>query len=135
MPRLVAPEAYAQVLHWGLGLTDLAKHAFGMDSELPRGVLGAEARAALRAKIEAAQPRHLAFTSLAGGRAYLRRPAGFGEQAERIGMTRIWLLPSPSPAALWNWQANVHWWAKLAEVVGEPEGAAAGASRNGSPRA
>jgi double-stranded uracil-DNA glycosylase len=118
-PRCIPPEAYREVLQHRLGLTDLAKYAFGMDSELPRGVLGAEARAALWAKIEVAQPRHLAFTSLAAGRAYLRRVESFGEQAERIGATRIWALPSPSPAALWNWEANVHWWATLAQAADE----------------
>jgi G:T/U-mismatch repair DNA glycosylase len=43
--------------------------------------------------------------------------AGFGEQDETIGATRLWLLPSPSPAANGNWRAHQHWWRKLAEAV------------------
>ena len=35
-----------------------------------------------------------------------RRAAGFGEQPERIGRTRLWVLPSPSPTAGWNWSAT-----------------------------
>ena len=39
----------------------------------------------------------------------------FGEQSERIGRTRLWLLPSPSPTAGWNWESNKHWWRGLAD--------------------
>ena len=63
-------------------------------------------------------PAILAFTSLTAGRRYLRRDAGFGEQRETIGATRLWLLPSPSPAANWNWAANAAWWRALAEAAG-----------------
>jgi TDG/mug DNA glycosylase family protein len=98
-----------------LGLTDIAKHVSGMDRELPPGALGRQACAELKAKIEAVEPKWLAFTSLAAGRRYLGRPAGFGEQPERIGGTRVWLLPSPSPAAGWNWDRHKHWWRTLAD--------------------
>ncbi|MFZ0603913.1 MAG: hypothetical protein WAN05_21595, partial [Roseiarcus sp.] len=57
------------------------------------------------------------FTSLAAGRRYLGHAAGFGEQRERIGRTRLWLLPSPSPTAGWNWNANQHWWQALADAA------------------
>ena len=114
-PRLMRPEDYPELPQWGLGLTDLAKHLSGMDRELPSGALGRDACAALGAKIAAAEPDWLAFTSLAAGRRYLGRPAGFGEQRERIGRTRLWLLPSPSPTAGWNWDRNTHWWRALAD--------------------
>jgi double-stranded uracil-DNA glycosylase len=114
-PRKLEPEDYPELPQWGLGLTDIAKQVSGMDSELPPGALGREACDALEAKIAAAEPEWLAFTSLTAGRRYLRRPAGFGEQRERIGRTRLWLLPSPSPAAGWNWESNAHWWRRLTE--------------------
>jgi double-stranded uracil-DNA glycosylase len=116
----------------GLGLTDIAKHVSGMDRELPQGALGREACAALKAKITAAEPEWLAFTSLTAGRRYLGRAAGFGEQPERIGRTRLWLLPSPSPTAGWNWSSNTHWWRMLADEASlpsswrEPKGAPRG---------
>jgi TDG/mug DNA glycosylase family protein len=118
-PRLMRPEEYADLPQWGLGLTDIAKHVSGMDRELPRGALGREACAALEARIRAAAPRLLAFTSLTGGRRYLGRAAGFGEQPERIGATRVWLLPSPSPTAGWNWEQHKHWWRMLADEARE----------------
>ena len=61
----------------------------------------------------------LAFTSLAAGRRYLGRAASFGEQPERIGRTRLWILPSPSPTAGWNWERNKHWWRMLADEASE----------------
>jgi TDG/mug DNA glycosylase family protein len=115
-PRLIRPEEYAALPQWGLGLTDIAKHVSGMDRELPRNALGREACAALETRIRTAAPRLLAFTSLTGGRRYLgRATAGFGEQPERIGATRVWLLPSPSPTAGWNWEQHKHWWRMLAD--------------------
>ena len=92
-----------------------------MDRELPAGALGPDACAALKAKIAAAEPEWLAFTSLTAGRRYLGRPAGFGEQPERIGRTRLWVLPSPSPTAGWNWDSNAHWWRMLADAARSAE--------------
>jgi double-stranded uracil-DNA glycosylase len=113
-PRQLRPEEFGLLPQWGLGLTDIAKTVSGMDRELPPGALGREACAQLKAKILAAEPELLAFTSLAAGRRYLGRAAGFGEQPERIGRTRLWLLPSPSPTAGWNWARHEHWWRTLA---------------------
>jgi TDG/mug DNA glycosylase family protein len=114
-PRLLRPEEYGLLPQWGLGLTDLAKHVSGMDYQLPRGSLGDEACAALTAKVREMQPKLLAFTSLAGGRRFLGRVAGFGDSGAQIDETRIWLLPSPSPAAHWNW--DLAWWRRLAEAA------------------
>jgi TDG/mug DNA glycosylase family protein len=116
-PRLLQPEEFADLPQWGLGLTDIAKHLSGMDRELPPAALGREACAELKARIEAASPRWLAFTSLTAGRRYLGRAAGFGEQTDRIGKTRLWVLPSPSPAAGWNWGRHERWWLALTDAA------------------
>jgi double-stranded uracil-DNA glycosylase len=114
-PRRLQSSEFHLLLDWGVGLTDLAKNAYGMDKELPPGSLGEPARERLRERILKHQPAILAFTSLTAGRSYLRRSADFGEQDEAIGATRIWLLPSPSPAANWNWGAHERWWRALGE--------------------
>jgi double-stranded uracil-DNA glycosylase len=114
-PRLLAPRDFATLPTFGLGLTDIAKSVSGMDKQLPAGALGRGPCEAMARRIAAARPAILAFTSLTAGRRYLRRDAGFGEQAETIGATRIWLLPSPSPAANWNWDEA--WWRALAEAA------------------
>jgi TDG/mug DNA glycosylase family protein len=114
-PHRLRPHEFATLPRWGLGLTDIAKSVSGMDKQLPPGSLGREPCRTMAAKIAAAQPNILAFTSLTAGRRYLGRSAGFGEQPETIGATRIWLLPSPSPAANWNWEEG--WWRALAATA------------------
>ena len=114
-PRLLAPEEFRAMPEFGLGLTDIAKTVSGMDRELPKAALGAAACQALMDKIRRARPKILAFTSLTAGRRYLRRDASFGEQEETIGATRVWLLPSPSPTANWNWDES--WWRALAAAA------------------
>ena len=117
-PRLLDPSEFATLPQFGVGLTDIAKHVSGMDKELPASALDHAACAAMETKIRACAPAFLAFTSLTAGRRFLRRAAGFGEQRETIGATRVWLLPSPSPAANWNWPANAVWWRALAAAAG-----------------
>lgn len=128
-PRLVDPEDYGDLPLFGLGLTDLAKSVYGMDRELPCDALGAAARAELIEKVLRTQPQCLAFTSLAAGRGALGRTAGFGESAERFGATRVWVLPSPSPAARGSFDER--WWRALAEAY--PAGDPSAAPRNSAP--
>ena len=115
-PRLMKPAEYPLMPGFGLGLTDVAKYASGMDRELPRGALGREAQAILARKIEFFAPALLAFTSLTGARRFLgRADVRFGEQPERIGETRVWALPSPSPTAGWNFDIGP--WKALGEAA------------------
>jgi len=115
-PRLLAPAEYPLMPSFGLGLTDIAKTVSGMDKELPAGALGRLACEAMRARIERFEPAILAFTSLTAGRRFLRHDATFGPQEERIGQTRLFVLPSPSPAAGWNWDER--WWRSLSDAAG-----------------
>ncbi|HEY0266322.1 MAG TPA: mismatch-specific DNA-glycosylase [Rhizomicrobium sp.] len=114
-PRLFAPADYPLLLDLGIGLTDIAKHVYGMDHQLPTGALGAEAVAALKARIRKARPRILAFTSLNGGRKAMGAKAAAGEQPEKLGETRVWILPSPSPLAANHW--DIRPWRDLAQAV------------------
>ena len=116
-PRLLAPEEFGALPGFGVGLTDIAKTVSGMDKQLPPGALGRAACEEVARKIQDAAPRILAFTSLTAGRRFLRRQAGLGEQPETLGVTRIWLLPSPSPAANWTWDPGP--WRALAQALGE----------------
>lgn len=111
-PRLFAPAEFPQLPAIGIGLTDLAKHHMGNDDELPRDAFDV---AALRERIERHAPRLLAFTSKAAARAALGRMAGDGLQEERIGDTRLFVLPSPSGQARGHWDL-AHWQALAALV-------------------
>jgi TDG/mug DNA glycosylase family protein len=116
-PELFAPRDYERLWELGIGLTDIAKFSYGMDHQLPRHALGKSAAKALEARIRAIAPRHLAFTSLNAGRKVLGARAAAGEQPERLGETRLWVLPSPSPLAANHW--DIAPWAALARAVRE----------------
>jgi TDG/mug DNA glycosylase family protein len=118
-PRLLAPAEYPELLVHGIGLTDIAKYVSGQDNQLPKRSLGAAAILALRKRMLRFQPKILAFTSLEGGRRFLGHKATFGAQPETIGATHIWILPSPSPKAHWNW--NERLWRELSMDVKKME--------------
>lgn len=110
-PRLIEPGEFRTVLAFGIGLTDMAKSASGGDAELPAG---ADDAAALRRKIEAFRPAILAFVGKRAAQVFLGRAAGYGPQAETIGSTRLYVLPSPSGAARRWWDER--WWRELAAL-------------------
>lgn len=114
-PHLFAPDDYEKLWDLGIGLTDIAKFTYGMDHQLPKDALGAEAVAALKARILKAKPAILAFTSLNGGRKVMGAKAVAGEQQEAIGDTRVWILPSPSPLAANHW--DIKPWRDLGRAV------------------
>jgi TDG/mug DNA glycosylase family protein len=110
----LAPSEYMRVLEFGIGLTDLCKSVFGNDSELARTAFNANA---LRKKIGDCQPAFLAFTSKKAGQVFCGRRATLGWQADPIDKTRIYILPSTSPSARWQWQEHRHHWQILADAV------------------
>jgi double-stranded uracil-DNA glycosylase len=118
-PHLFTPHDYEKLWELGIGLTDIAKHVYGMDHQLPKDALGPEAVAALKARLLRAKPRILAFTSLNGGRKVMGAKAVAGEQPQRLGETRVFILPSPSPLAANHW--DIKPWRDLAKAVAQLE--------------
>lgn len=117
-PRLLAPAEFRDVLQFGIGLTDVAKHHFGSDAELPRGAFDA---ASLQRKLACYRPRIVAFTSKNAARAGLAlgsRNPDYGEQAFTLGQSRVIVLTSPSGQARGFW--DVEPWRQLAEAVAHP---------------
>jgi len=114
-PRLFAPHEYELLWEHGIGLTDIAKHVYGMDHQLPPEALGGDAATALRARVLKVQPAILAFTSLNAGRKVMGAGASAGEQEAKLGDTRVFILPSPSPLAANHW--DIAPWQMLAKAV------------------
>ena len=114
-PTLLSPQQYRELPHYGIGLTDLIKTHSGMDHQIPLTELAEDSRARLRATILKFRPAFLAFTSKTGGQQFLGGPRDYGEQTERIGETRIWILPSTSGAANGSWRPEV--WHRFADEV------------------
>lgn len=111
-PHRLAPEAFATLPRYGLGLTDLCKGAAGADAALPRG---SDDPAALRAKIGHYRPRILAFTGKRPASVFLDRKVAYGRQETRLGGTEVFVLPSPSGLARPYW--DVSWWHELADAA------------------
>jgi TDG/mug DNA glycosylase family protein len=112
-PVELAPQDFRSVLGYGIGLTDIAKKAFGGDAMLQQGDFDA---AALKARIEMFQPRILAFNGKNAAKRYFGETVGYGWQAGRtVGATRIFVAPSTSGAARGFW--NEAYWRELAETV------------------
>ncbi len=112
-PRRFAPEEFRELLGLGIGLTDLAKHASGVDKSLLPSDFNAER---LRMAIGMWLPGAVAFTSATAARIFLGREAPFGEIAEP-GLPRLFVLPSPS-GANGHWSRQRHHWQDAARALG-----------------
>lgn len=96
-PRRVAPADYACVTEYGLGLTDLNKTEFGVDSELSRDAYDVEG---FKAKMRAFRPAAIALDSKNAAKAFLGTAAvAYGRQAEDFEGMALFVLPSPSGLA------------------------------------
>jgi TDG/mug DNA glycosylase family protein len=115
-PRVLAPAEFRQILQFGIGLTDVAKHHFGSDAELPRTAFDSEA---LRRKLARYRPQIIAFTSKNAARAGLHggpQCLAYGEQDVSIACNcRVFVLPSPSGQARGFWDIGP--WQQLASAV------------------
>lgn len=112
-PGLVAPEDWRSLDAFGIGLTDLAKHHFGMDRDLPAGCFDASR---LRAAIAEHRPLALAFNGKTAAKAFFeRRLVEYGRQDETIEGTALWVLPSTSGAASGAWRIAP--WHAMAESL------------------
>ena len=95
-PRQLRPSEQAELLTWGLGITNLVARTTARADELRRDEFVAGA-AILRTKVSAARPRWLAVVGVTAYRhAFGDRHASIGPQDATIGTTRIWVLPNPS---------------------------------------
>jgi double-stranded uracil-DNA glycosylase len=87
----------------GIGFTDVVKRATARADELNPDEFAAATRE-LVAKLESFQPRIACFHGMTGYRPFIRQHAPtlpqpvLGEQTLRVGRTRLFVIPNPSPA-------------------------------------
>jgi TDG/mug DNA glycosylase family protein len=112
-PRLFAPEEWPLLADLGIGLTDLSKTGAGMDHEIDPESFDI---AGFSAKIAAANPEAVAFTSKRGASLWSGRPTGAITLGRQPGTNdpAIFVLCSPSGRAgsYWQigpWQALADW--------------------------
>lgn len=136
--ELLGPEDDSLLPAFGIGLTDLVKRPSGNAGELSRMEFEAEAPR-LRARLENCAPRVAAFHGVTAYRAFARdalgqdaRQIGLGAQAPRVGETRLFVIPNPSPAnAHYRPEDYVVWYDRLDQFLQETYVEQAGMPRGG----
>jgi len=115
-PRLLAPREFRLLPEYGIGLTDLAKHASGRDSDLRDDDFDIPG---FRERIRTAQPRVLVFNGKTAAAMHFgttTRKLGYGRHGEQIGQTVLFIAHSTSGG-------NAHWhtdsWHNGARLVRE----------------
>jgi TDG/mug DNA glycosylase family protein len=109
-PRLLLPAEQWELSALGLGITNMAPRATARADELTQAELVAGA-ARLRALVAEQRPGWLAAVGVTAYRTAFGVPrAAVGPQEERLGDTRVWVLPNPSGL-------NAHW--QLPEMIAE----------------
>jgi TDG/mug DNA glycosylase family protein len=108
----------------GIGFTDVVKRATARADELDPGEFAAATRD-LVAKLERFQPRIACFHGMMGYRPFVRLHAPtlpqpvLGEQTLRLGQTRLFVIPNPSPAnAHASPSVQTEWYDRIAASVG-----------------
>jgi double-stranded uracil-DNA glycosylase len=95
-PRQLAPSEQSELLRYGLGITNLVARGTARADELTAAELRAGG-AELAAKLLALQPAWVAVLGVTAYRAAFVRPrATVGPQPDRLGPSRVWVLPNPS---------------------------------------
>jgi double-stranded uracil-DNA glycosylase len=94
--RLLKPAEERELLTRGCGITNVVARASASADELSIDELVAGGKK-LVARVRRRRPRFLALLGVGAYRVAFGRPkATLGLQSERIGQTRIWVLPNPS---------------------------------------
>ncbi|MFM9446510.1 G/U mismatch-specific DNA glycosylase [Streptomyces acidiscabies] len=119
-PRLLEPAEQAELLSYGLGITNVVARASARADELSAEEYQEGGRV-LTAKVTRLKPRWLAVVGITAYRAaFGDRHARVGPQERVIGDTRVWVLPNPSGL-------NAHWTAAtMAEEFARLRAAAEG---------
>lgn len=95
-PRLLSPFEERELLEHGLGITNLVERATATADQLGKDELRAGAESVER-KVRRHEPRVVAFLGITAYRAaYVRPKAILGPQADRLGISSVWVLPNPS---------------------------------------
>ena len=116
-PRLLAPREQRELLALGLGLTNAASRTTKGSSDLRRGDFADSAERLERIAREL-RPRVIAFVGKEAYRGTFGERAEHGLQERRLGDTRLFVLPSTSPAnAAVPWDERLRWFTNLRRFV------------------
>jgi double-stranded uracil-DNA glycosylase len=117
-PRLLAPQEQHELASFGYGLTNAALRTTRGSGDLRRGdFAGAAERLAVIA--EELRPDWIAFVGKEAYRGAFGSRPQLGEQERRLGQTRLFVLPSTSPAnAAVPYAERLGWFRALRKLLG-----------------
>jgi len=118
-PRLLVPEEQWEMLDFGFGLTNAAYRTTKGLGDLRRGDFAGSAERFERLA-EELRPEIIAFVGKAAYEGVFRERPEHGLQKRRLGATRLFVLPSTSPAnAAIPYEERLGWFRALrAELAG-----------------
>ncbi|MGH2971532.1 MAG: mismatch-specific DNA-glycosylase [Gaiellaceae bacterium] len=113
--RLLDPQEQFELLREGIGATNAAYRTTPGSGDLRKGDFD---RARLEQMALELKPRWLAFVGKEAYRGTFGERPELGVQARTIGETRLFVLPSTSPAnAAVPWDERLRWFRQLAKLV------------------
>lgn len=115
-PRELGPQEQWEALDYGVGITNAAHRTTPGSSDLRRGdFAGSAERLERRARED--KPAWIAFVGKEAYRGAFGERADLGVQERTFGVTRLFVLPSTSPAnSAVPWSERVRWFEKLARA-------------------
>jgi G:T/U-mismatch repair DNA glycosylase/ADP-ribose pyrophosphatase YjhB (NUDIX family) len=112
--RLYSPHEQHDVLREGIGITNAAHRTTAGSSDLRRADFAGSAERLERLAREL-EPRWIGFVGKGAYRGSFGERAELGVQERRLGETRLFVLPSTSPAnAAVPWRERLRWFQELA---------------------
>jgi TDG/mug DNA glycosylase family protein len=112
-PQLLRPDEQFETLRYGIGLTNAASRTTRGSGDLRRADFEDSAARLERLAAEL-QPRFVAFVGKEAYRGAFGERPQLGLQERRLGETRLFVLPSTSPAnAAVPWDERLRWFREL----------------------
>jgi TDG/mug DNA glycosylase family protein len=116
-PRLLSPEEQFDVVQFGLGLTNAAARTTRGSGDLRRADFAGSAER-LEALATELQPGWIGFVGKEAYRGTFGERPELGEQERRLGETRLFVLPSTSPAnAAVPYGERLRWFRELRALI------------------
>ncbi len=117
-PRVLEPREQRGLLELGIGITNAALRTTPGSGDL-RAADFVDSAARLARVARDARPDVIAFVGKESYRGTFRERPDLGLQARRLGESRLFVVPSTSPAnAAVPWVERLHWFRTLAALVG-----------------
>jgi TDG/mug DNA glycosylase family protein len=115
-PRLLDPTEQFELLSLGIGVTNAAYRTTAGSGDLRRGDFAGSCERLERVAREL-QPRAIAFVGKEAYRGVFGERPGLGLQERMLGATRLFVLPSTSPAnAAVPYRERLRWFEALADL-------------------